>query len=122
MKRVYDDTQYEYAANRIMDVISTINPSEVSKYDYGCYRAKYYLIQRKIEESCSSFVFRNVPCTHGIGNNQVREIIYAPDGFIEEQVCGLLHMTDDMFGREICYCTDIDGNRSTKHITIEGRE
>ena len=118
MRRVYDDTQYDYVSNRIMHIISQINPREVSEYDYGMERVQSTLIQDKIERLCHTFKFHTAPCTYGIGNNEVREIIYAPLNCEEEQICGLLHMTDDMFGGQICWCSDIDGDRCTCSVKV----
>lgn len=118
MRRVYNDSQYDYISNRIMEIISQIDSRDVSEYDYGMERVRGSLIQEKIERLCNTFKFQKAPCTYGIGNNQVREIIYTPMDCEEEQICGLLHMTDDMFGREICWCSDIDGNRRTNSIEL----
>ena len=57
---------------------------------------------------------------HGIGNNNALEIIVSDPCSDEEQVCGLLHLTDDMFGGVICWVSDIDNKRKTQSITIRG--
>ena len=118
MRRVYDDTHFEEVADAIYEALWDIHPREVSEYSYGTYRAIPNLIFEDVLHKCKS-IKRGADCNHtGIGNNNAFEIIYTEGK--EEQICGILHLTDNMFGDVICWFSDIDGERETDKITIRG--
>lgn len=120
MRRVYDDSMYNEVATVVNGVIQTINPNQVSEYSYGCDRASRSLIKSEILNKTNYIKFgRNVNDT-GIGNNACYELIYTGNDQ-EEQIVGLFHCTDDMYGGQICWVSDIDDERSTKARTIRPR-
>ena len=108
MRRVFDDKHYAEISEQINKVLFGIPGDEVSEYGNGMYRAKVSLIRNYIAERVPVKFGRNEHA-NGIGNNNSIEIIVM-DGD-EEQICGLLHMTDDMFGNVIAWTSDIDGKR-----------
>ena len=109
MRRVIDDACYEEKAKEIAKVISSIPADEVSKYDYGTYRAQRDMIIDRILKEVKDIKLGKDMNTTGIGNNWCRELIYTGNEK-EEQVFGIIHSTNDMFGCEIIWVSDYDGN------------
>ena len=117
MRRVYDDKHLDEAMEKVIPLFEFVkkNPSLFSEYDIG-HRS---MVVGKIRD----YIFDNLdyngfPCfagktehAYGIGNNNAIEIIYA--GEEEQQICGLLHLTDDMFGGVSAWVSDIDKTRKT---------
>lgn len=115
MRRVYDDAYYDAMSRAIMDFIHGIDRKEVTEYSYGMDRASVHKISQKV---LSNFPikFGRVEHANGIGNNNAIELIIVKDN--EEQIFGLLHITDDMYGRCICWLSDIDKKRKTESRKI----
>lgn len=120
MRRVYDDTFFEEVKIHLTEALEDIalNPKTVTKYSYGMNRAEVYEIRKRLE-SVYGYKFGKNEHAHGIGNNNAIELIVETD-YDEEQICGLLHLTDDMFGSVLAWITDIDGERRTRTIKIKG--
>ena len=110
MRRVYDDSKYCQIRKQIMDVVSLMPASAVSEYSWGTERASVAKIREYVSTRVPVKYGRNEHAK-GIGNNNAIEIIVT-DGN-EEQICGLLHLTDDMYGGVICWVSDIDGGRKS---------
>lgn len=124
MRRVIDDAHYEEVKKMVMDVIFEIQyvADEVSKYEYGTYRAQRDLIMEYILKELNKVIkFGKDMNDTGIGNNACYELIYLGDPK-EEQICGVIHLTNDMFGDIICWVTDYDEERESKECTIRGCE
>ena len=121
MRRVIDDTYYEEAARDIMRIVRNIKPEQVSEYSYGTYRAKSRLIIQQIKDKVEDIKFGKSLNTTGIGNNEQYEIIYTGNPQ-EEQICGAIHLTDDMYGSVIVWVSDIDNTTKTQSIKIHGTE
>lgn len=119
MRRVYDDTEYQNVADALRKAFLAIPADYVSEYDYGMYRAKVSKVKEQLLRYVPSVKFGNTTHAHGIGNNNAIEIVYTGNNF-EEQICGLLHLIDDMYGGVLFYVTDIDGNRKTQTYQING--
>jgi hypothetical protein len=119
MRRVIDDTCYEVKAKEIAKVISSIPADEVSKYDYGTYRAQRSMIIDRILKEIKNIKLGKDMNTTGIGNNWCRELIYTGNEK-EEQVFGVIHSTNNMFGSEIVWVSDYDGNRCKGKRQIHG--
>lgn len=122
MRRVIDDAHYEEVKKMVMDVIFEIQyvADEVSKYEYGTYRAQRDLIMEYILKELNKVIkFGKDMNDTGIGNNACYELIYLGDPK-EEQICGIIHLTNDMFGNIICWVTDYDEERESKECTIRG--
>lgn len=119
MRRVYDDTQFEKYAKALETAFRKIPAETVSEYDYGMYRAKVSKVKEKLLGKVGNMKFGNTTHAHGIGNNNAIEIIYT-GAEKEEQICGLVHLIDDMYGGVLFYVTDIDGNRKTPTYEISG--
>jgi hypothetical protein len=120
MRRVIDDAHYEEVKKMVMDVIFKISAAKVSEYDYGIYRAQRDLIMKYILKKLSKVIkFGKDMNNTGIGNNACYELIYLGDSK-EEQICGIIHLTDDMYGDIICWVTDYDEKRKSKERTIYG--
>ena len=119
MRRVIDDTKYGVAKKMIVDLLRFVPAHMVSEYSYGMYRAKPYLVRRYLEERLPLIKFGKCEHAHGIGNNNAWEIIYLgnPD---EEQICGLFHATDDMYGTAICWVSSYDEDNRTPSCYIKG--
>ena len=117
MRRVFDDKHYAEISEQISRVLFAVPGDEVSEYRNGMYRAKVSLVRNYIAERVPVKFGRNEHA-NGIGNNNAVEIIVM-DGD-EEQICGLLHMTDDMFGNIIAWTSDIDEKRKGYCRTIYG--
>lgn len=109
MRRVIDDACYEVKAKEIAKVISSIPADEVSKYDYGTYRAQRSMIIDRILKEVKDIKLGKDMNTTGIGNNWCKELIYTGNEK-EEQVFGVIHSTNNMFGSEIVWVSDYDGN------------
>lgn len=119
MRRVYDDTEYQSVADALRKAFLAIPADYVSEYDYGMYRAKVSKVKEMLLRYVPYVKFGNTTHAHGIGNNNAIEIVYTGNN-CEEQICGLLHLIDDMFGGVLFYVTDIDGNRKTQTYQING--
>lgn len=117
MRRVYDDCKYDEVSTKIMNIIRQIPADRVSEYHYGMYRARTSMIRDYIGRIVDVKFGKNEH-RGGIGNNNAIELIV--DSGSEEQICGLLHLTDDMFGSVICWVSDIDGGRRTETMYIHG--
>ena len=112
MRRVIDDTHYDELAERIMGVVFSMPAAEVSKYDYGMYRAQLDLIMDYILKRVDNLKFGKSMNTTSIGNNACYEIIYTGDEK-EEQICGIFHSTNDMYGGQIIWCSMYDNREET---------
>ena len=117
MRRVYDDKHYEEISEQISKVLFDIPGDEVSEYDYCIYRAQVRLVREYIAKRVPVKFGRNEHA-YGIGNNNSYEIIVT-DGD-EEQICGLLHLTKDLYGGVIAWTTDIDEKRKGYRRRIYG--
>lgn len=120
MRRIIDDTHFEEVKKAITEVIFKIPADEVSKYDYGTYRSQEYLIKNYIFSRVPNIKFGRDMNTTGIGNNGCYEIIYMDFEHEEEHICGLIHLTNDMYGGTICWVSDYDNNRKCKSRRICG--
>ena len=112
MRRVYDDEKYDDIATQIMRIVDSINPKDVSEYDYGMDRVQTYKVRKYIGDRLGCISFGKNTHAYGIGNNNAIEIVYKANEN-EEQICGLLHLTDDMYGGCIVWVSDIDEVRSS---------
>ena len=122
MRRVIDDAHYEEVKKMVIDTIFEIPADKVSEYDYGMYRAQRDLIMKYILKKLSNVIkFGKDMNDTGIGNNACYELIYLGDSK-EEQICGIIHLTNDMYGNIICWVTDFDEERESITRTIRGCE
>lgn len=112
MRRIIDDAMYKPIAAHINDVIHHINPASCRRYEYGMDRVQVSMVRDTILMRVPHIRLGKNEHAHGIGNNNSYEIIYTGNSS-EEQICGLLHLTNDMFGGVIAWVSDIDGNRAT---------
>ena len=120
MRRVIDDTHLEEIANEIMLIIKNCPADEVSEYEWGSYRITWNKLVPYIFDRVTIPVkLGNNRNTTGIGNNWKKELIYTGDEK-EEQICGILCLTDGMYGDMYAYITDIDGNRVGGKRTLYG--
>lgn len=119
MRRVIDDSMYTTAKNAIMNAVQTCELQKIQKYCHGMMRTNVGLIKTEvlniINHDETNYAFGKTSHKHGIGNNNAIEIIWLGDPK-EQQICGLFHVTDDMFGRCICWVSDFDEVRRTKSI------
>ena len=115
MRRVIDDNNYEVVAKSIMKIVMEIPANEVSEYSYGTYRANAVKIKEYILNRTKNIKFGKSMNTTGIGNNGCYEIIYTGNEQ-EEEICGLIHLTDDMFGSQIVWCSKYDDSTSTHGV------
>lgn len=119
MRRVYDDCMYSLKSEEINEIIWSIEPKEVSEYDYGMRRAQTNLIVKEILNNVSNIKLGKDVNTSGIGNNYCHELIYIGNPE-EEQIFGLIHCTNDMYGGVICWVSDVDESRNTPSRKIVG--
>ena len=119
MRRVIDDTVYEVKAMEIAKIICGIPADEVSKYDYGKYRAQRSMIIDKILSEVKNIKLGKDMNTTSFGNNWCKELIYTGNEN-EEQIFGIIHSTDDMYGGQIVWVSDYDGNNRRGKRTIHG--
>ena len=119
MRRVYDDENYEDLSEDIMRILDYLsaNPSFVQEYDYSMMRSNRSKIKKYIEENVENVKIGRSVNTTGIGNNGAYEVICIGNEE-EEQIFGILHLTNNMFGRHICWMSDIDGGRKYDSIKI----
>lgn len=111
MRRVIDDAHLEEVADEIMLIIKNCPAEQVSEYSWGTYRVTWDKIVPYIFDRVTLPVkLGNSRNTSGIGNNWAYELIYTGEEK-EEQICGVLHLTDGMYGNMYAYITDIDGHR-----------
>ena len=113
MRRVYDDTMYHKLASGITSVLYDIERKDVERYG----RSVRSLILDKVFEKVSDIKLGKNVNTTGIGNNWKCELIYTGNPE-EEQIFGILHMTDNMYGAIICWMSDIDEEDDYDHIRI----
>lgn len=127
MRRVYDDTKYYQACHDLMRAVQIINrnPSIISEYSYGMYRARASRILKEALRIANTdgtmYQFGKVEHANGIGNNNAYEIIYL-GGPNEQQICALFHANEDLYSGCYVYVTDIDGNRKSTSMLIKGCE
>lgn len=119
MRRVIDDTQLERLAEVLTVLILGIPADKVSEYNYGTYRSKERLIIEYILNYTTNIKLGQSMNKTGIGNNACYELIYTGDPN-EEQVFGIIHLTNDMYGGTICWVSDYDNNRKWKARRICG--
>lgn len=119
MRRVYDDSTFEVYAKALENAFCEIPADTVSEYDYGMYRAKVSKIKQSLLIRVANIKFGNTNHAYGIRNNNAIEIIYTGRKD-EEQICGLLHLTNDMFGNVLFFVTDIDEERRTPTYKMWG--
>ena len=117
MRRVIDDKYYEQISKEIMDIINKIERPDVSRYSWGIDRSESGLIIKYILGRIKGVKFGRSMNTTGIGNNECYEIICARDK-AEEQICGIIHLTNNMYGSTICWVSDYDNNRKTSSRNI----
>lgn len=111
MRRVIDDEHFEEIANKICAIIKDIPADEVSESGWCLDKdASVYLIANYIKDRLEDVKFGKNEHAHGIGNNNAIELIYTGNPK-EEQICGYLHLVNNMYGCVVCYVTDIEGNR-----------
>ena len=120
MRRIYDDSKYDEVRDAIMLYVRNhINPKDVAEYSYGSNRVEPRLVRDAVERHLGNdYKFGKCEHAHGIGNNNAWEIIYMGE---EEQICGLFHATDDMYGGVYCWVTDIDEERKTESMFLMDR-
>lgn len=120
MRRVIDDRHYAEVAEDIKSIVLNMPEEAVSKYSYGMYRASSEKIKEYIlRKTHLPIKFGKSLNTTVIGNNEQYEIIYSsPD---EEEICGAIHLTDNMYGSEIVFVTDYDGHNRWFGRTIRGK-
>jgi len=119
MRRVIDDTHLERLADMLTEIIFAIPADKVSEYDYGTYRSQSHLIKDFILKHTNNIKFGQSMNKTGIGNNGCYELIYTGDP-LEEQIFGLIHLTNNMYGGTICWISDYDNNIEWKSRTIHG--
>ena len=114
MRRVYDDTELEVIAQDLESTFcECIYAPNVSEYSYRMYRAKASKVKAELLHLCDNPIkFGNTTHDNGIGNNNTIEIIYTGNP-VEEQICGLLHLNEDLYDGVIFWVSDIDGNKKT---------
>lgn len=120
MRRVYDDTMFGAIAEKIMHALLAVynNPSSVSKYSWGMDRVEVHLVKDAVERRTGIKLTRPIHA-HGIGNNNAYEIVFTDTQKGEEQIVGLLHLNDDMFGNVYAYMTDIDNVSNTGYKMLK---
>lgn len=121
MRRVIDDTMYEDLGYAITEFVATIPAESVSEYSWYDYRASSRKIIEKILRNFDKVKLGKSLNTTGIGNNEQYELIYTGDPN-EEQIFGAIHLTNDMFGGEIVWVSNIDNTDSFRSRKIIGRE
>ena len=119
MRQVYDDGNYTELSDNIMQVLGYLAgcPKVVQEYSYGMMRSNSAKIRRYVAANVDNIKFGRSVNTTGIGNNGAYEVIYTGNKE-EEQIFGVLHLTDNMFGRHICWMSDIDGGKMYDSIKI----
>ena len=117
MRRVIDDRFYGDVAKDITEIIKKIPRNEVSRHSYGTMRSDRKLIMSYILSKIDNIKFGRDMNTTGIGNNGCYEIICTSNPS-EEQICGLIHLTNDMYGGTICWVSDYDNIRKMPSRTI----
>ena len=117
MRRVYDDFYYNKVSKEIYKALRSISRDDVSEYEWGMKRSQRSLIMRKILFQVPDIKWGKSCNTTGIGNNGCYEVIYTGNDK-EEQIIGLIHLTDNMFGTTICWVSDIDNDRKTLSVHI----
>lgn len=118
MRRVYDDIMLtDIAPRMIQALIDCKNTRNLCKYDYGSMRAQTSKIKDLMVNSVE-YVMIGANANHtSIGNNWCHELIYTGNA-TEQQIFGLLHITNDMYGSCIVWISDIDGNKITPSYTV----
>lgn len=115
MRRVYDDSKFDLAKQCITNAYKDMRFEDVSRHENYTDRVRVDLMKSFILDYFNGqFKYGHTTHAHGIGNNNAIEIIYVGDP-TEEQICGLLHLTQGMYGEAYMFVTDIDGNRKEKY-------
>ena len=106
MRKVYDDRMFRQAAAEIREILYEIHTENVRKYEYGMDRVQPSMIRDYVNRKLSRFTIGVKDINTGIGNNHRYEIIFIGNEG-EREVCGILGLTDDMFGGVISYVENI---------------
>ena len=112
MRRVVDDRMYVVISDQINKLIWSLDPKPLSAYSWGMDRVNVGMVRDAIAARIPNIKFGKNEHANGIGNNNAYEIIYTGNPR-EEQICGLLHLTDDMYGGVICWVSDVDNTTKT---------
>ena len=113
MRRVIDDRMYHPIATQIDAVIWRLNPVALREYDWGMDRVQVSRVRDAIVSAVPNIRLGKNEHAYGIGNNNAYEIIYTGNPN-EEQICGQLHLTNDMFGGVYVWVSDVDEKRKTQ--------
>ena len=119
MRRVYDDENYIELSEDIMRILGYLAdcPKVVQEYSYGMMRSSRAKIKQYVLANVDDIKFGRSVNTTGIGNNGAYEVIYTGNKE-EEQIFGVLHLTDNMFSKHICWMSDIDNGREYDAVKI----
>ena len=121
MRRVYDDTMLQALANKMITKLAECTESKaLCEYSYGTDRASTWKIRDLMLSAVDNVIIGNDQNHTNIGNNWCRELVYTGDEK-EQQIFGLLHITDDMYGGCYVWVSDIDGNRVTNTYIVRYR-
>ena len=112
MRRVIDDAMYPAIAAKVSKAIQAIHPAACREYSMGMDRVRVSIVRDEIVRRVPQIRIGKNEHAYGIGNNNAYEIIYTGNP-TEEQICGLLHLTNDMFGGVYAWVSDVDGSRKT---------
>jgi len=118
MRRVIDDTVYEEFSEKIQDVMNNIDvKTQGDENRYGTRAISTAKIKEIVLENVKNIKYGKYMNTTGIGNNYSCELIYTGDPK-EEQIFGIIHITDDMYGSQHCWVSDYDNVRRTKSVVL----
>ena len=113
MRRVIDDSMLKKISAHIDAIIWSLDPEDFTEYHWGIDRVQVGLIRDEIVRYTPHIKLGKNTHANGIGNNNAYEIIYTGNPQ-EEQICGLLHLTDDMYGGVYVWVSDIDNTTKTE--------
>lgn len=119
MRRVIDDEMYEALSQEIETIYMTMPADQVSENRGREYCASTHLICNYIIDRVDNVKLGKYTTTTGTGSNDSYELIYTGNP-IEEQIFGILHCTDNMFGSCILWVSDYDGQRHTVRRLVHG--
>lgn len=121
MRRVYDDTMLKELANKMITKLAECTePKTLCERRWGDDRASTNKIYDLMMSAVENVILGNDHNHTGIGNNWCHELIYTGNEK-EQQIFGLLHITDDMYGGCYVWVSDIDGNRVTNTYMVRYR-
>lgn len=114
MRIVYDDATQGVMVAAVNEFMSGLDVKKIVEYENGMERVQMHKLKRLMDQYLGKRDFRigdTVTHAHGIGNNCMYPVYYAPEDAAEIQQCGNINLNTGMFGEGYVSCEDYNKRR-----------